>query len=118
MTDQPRLTHEDLRGSSARRRREATVRTLFLAALLLFVLTFLVNTVAELVRQRLRELAHARIAYGYRRLHTLLRREGWPVDHKRVLRLYREEGLTQQRKRPKRRRSPMRRSARWASATS
>lgn len=30
-------------------------RTLFLAALLLFVMTFLVNTVAELVRQRLRE---------------------------------------------------------------
>jgi phosphate transport system permease protein len=29
-------------------------RTLFLAALLLFVLTFLINTVAELVRQRLR----------------------------------------------------------------
>lgn len=32
MTDQPRLTHEDLRGSSGRRRREATVRTLFFAA--------------------------------------------------------------------------------------
>ncbi|HYN19968.1 MAG TPA: ABC transporter permease subunit [Thermoanaerobaculia bacterium] len=30
-------------------------RTLFLAALLLFVVTFLINTVAELVRQRLRE---------------------------------------------------------------
>jgi phosphate transport system permease protein len=30
-------------------------RTLFLAALLLFAMTFLVNTVAELVRQRLRE---------------------------------------------------------------
>jgi phosphate transport system permease protein len=30
-------------------------RTLFLAALLLFALTFLVNTVAELVRQRLRQ---------------------------------------------------------------
>lgn len=30
-------------------------RTLFLAALLLYVLTFLINTVAELVRQRLRE---------------------------------------------------------------
>jgi phosphate transport system permease protein len=29
-------------------------RTLFLAALLLFVLTFLLNTAAELVRQRLR----------------------------------------------------------------
>lgn len=37
MTDQPRLTHEDLRGSSARRRREATVRTLFLAAAALSV---------------------------------------------------------------------------------
>ena len=30
-------------------------RMLFLAGLLLFILTFLVNTVAELVRQRLRE---------------------------------------------------------------
>jgi phosphate transport system permease protein len=30
-------------------------RTLFLAALLLFIATFLINTVAELVRQRLRE---------------------------------------------------------------
>ena len=34
---------------------ETLYRALFLAALLLFVLTFLVNTVAELVRQRLRE---------------------------------------------------------------
>jgi len=32
MTDQPRLTHEDLRGSRARRRRETTVRSLFLGA--------------------------------------------------------------------------------------
>ena len=31
--------------------------------------------------------------YGYRRLHILLRREGWRVNHKRVYRLYREEGL-------------------------
>jgi phosphate transport system permease protein len=30
-------------------------RTLFLAGLLLFIATFLLNTVAELVRQRLRE---------------------------------------------------------------
>ena len=30
---------------------------------------------------------------GYRRLHVLLRREGWRVNHKRVYRLYREEGL-------------------------
>lgn len=43
---------------------------------------------------RLKELALARPRYGYRRLHILLRREGWMVNPKRVLRLYREEGLT------------------------
>ena len=59
----------------------------------------------EPLRQRLRELAQTRVAYGYRRLHVLLCREGWPVNHKRVQRLYRDEGLTKQRKRPKRRRS-------------
>ena len=42
---------------------------------------------------RLRELAATRVRYGYRRLHILLRREGWRVNHKRVYRLYREEGL-------------------------
>ncbi len=34
------------------------------------------------LRQRLHELAANRISYGYRRLHTLLRREGWKVNHK------------------------------------
>ena len=38
-------------------------------------------------------LAATRVRYGYRRLHILLRREGWRVNHKRVYRLYREEGL-------------------------
>jgi putative transposase len=33
------------------------------------------------------------VRYGYRRLHVLLQREGWRVNHKRVYRLYREEGL-------------------------
>jgi putative transposase len=33
------------------------------------------------------------VRYGYRRLHILLRREGWRVNHKRIYRLYREEGL-------------------------
>ena len=33
------------------------------------------------LRQRLRELAAVRVRYGYRRLHVLLRREGWPVNH-------------------------------------
>ena len=45
------------------------------------------------LRLRLRDLAAARVRYGYRRLHVLLRREGWRVNHKRVYRLYREEGL-------------------------
>jgi putative transposase len=41
------------------------------------------------LRVRLRDLAAARVRYGYRRLHVLLRREGWRVNHKRVYRLYR-----------------------------
>jgi putative transposase len=48
----------------------------------------------EVLRQRLRDLAFSRPRYGYRRLYILLRREGWRVNHKRVLRLYREEGLS------------------------
>ncbi len=47
----------------------------------------------EPLRRRLCELAAERPRFGYRRLHVLLRREGWPVNHKRVYRLYREEGL-------------------------
>ena len=42
---------------------------------------------------RLRELAAVRISYGYRRLHVLLGREEWLINHKRVSRLYRMEGL-------------------------
>ena len=45
------------------------------------------------LRERLRELALRRRRFGYRRLQVLLRREGWRVNHKRVYRLYREEGL-------------------------
>ena len=37
---------------------------------------------------RIRDLAQARVSYGYRRLHVLLQREGWEVNHKRVYRLY------------------------------
>ncbi|MCA9317904.1 MAG: transposase, partial [Planctomycetes bacterium] len=45
------------------------------------------------LKMRLKDLALARPRYGYRRLTVLLRREGWHVNHKRVYRLYREEGL-------------------------
>jgi transposase InsO family protein len=45
------------------------------------------------LRMRLPELAGSRVRYGYRRLTVLLRREGRPVNAKRVYRMYREEGL-------------------------
>ena len=47
----------------------------------------------EALRQRLRELAIERVRWGYRRLHILLQREGVQVNHKRLYRLYRDEGL-------------------------
>jgi len=53
------------------------------------------------LRRRIKELAAVRVRYGYRRLHILLRREGWQVNAKRVYRLYREEGLSLRLKRPK-----------------
>lgn len=59
------------------------------------------------LRVRLRDLAEARVQYGYRRLHVLLRREGWLINVKRVYRLYCEEGLGLRIKRPRRRRSPV-----------
>jgi putative transposase len=55
------------------------------------------------LRQRLRELAEMRRRFGYRRLHVLLVREGWQVNHKRVYRLYLEEKLGIRRKRGRRR---------------
>ncbi len=42
---------------------------------------------------RLRELAASRVRFGYRRLTVMLRREGWPVNAKRIYRLYAEDGL-------------------------
>ncbi|MGB9650287.1 MAG: IS3 family transposase, partial [Candidatus Cybelea sp.] len=54
------------------------------------------------LRSRLEELAAERRRFGYRRLAVLLRRDGWNVNIKRVLRVYREAHL-QVRKRVKRR---------------
>jgi transposase InsO family protein len=53
-----------------------------------------------------------RVRASHKRLDVLLRREGWPVNHKRIYRLYTEEGLTLKRRRPKRHRSPVVRRAR------
>ncbi len=60
------------------------------------------------LQMRLRDLAAARVRYGYRRLHVLLRREGWHVNHKRVYRLYRQDGLSLRLKTRKKRISALR----------
>src|SRR5262245_10063460 len=59
----------------------------------------------EELRRRIREIAAVRTRAGYPLIHTLLRREGWPVNRKRVYRLYREEGLSLRTKRPRRHRT-------------
>jgi len=51
----------------------------------------------------MRDIASVRVGYGYRRIHVLLQREGWKVNHKRVYRLYREDGLALRKKVPRRR---------------
>ncbi|MET3823590.1 putative transposase [Burkholderia sp. PvR073] len=50
----------------------------------------------------MREIAQTRVRYGYRRVHALLKREGWRVNRNRVYRLYAEEQLQLRSKLPKR----------------
>ena len=57
----------------------------------------------DVLRKRIRELAETHVRYGYRRLHILLRREGWEINVKRVRRLYNLEGLQMRLKPPRRR---------------
>ena len=52
--------------------------------------------------EQIRELAAARVRYGYLRIYILLRREGGRINPKRVYRLYRAEGLSMRHKRPRR----------------
>lgn len=56
----------------------------------------------SLIRKRIRELAFLRKRFGYRRIQILLRREGLKVNHKKVYRIYREEGLTVRKRKRKR----------------
>jgi len=60
------------------------------------------------LKMRLRELAASRVKSGYRRLHVLLRREGWKINAKRVYRLYKLEGLSLRFKQHKKRVSRLR----------
>ncbi|SCB56124.1 HTH-like domain-containing protein [Bradyrhizobium shewense] len=74
------------------------------------------------LRGRLRDLANERRRFGYRRLFVLLRREGEPSEINRIYRLYREEGFTIRKRRPRRKavgtRAPIlieaRPNARWS----
>jgi putative transposase len=53
----------------------------------------------QLLREKLLRLAREKPRYGYRRLQVLVEREGEKVNHKRLLRVYREAGLCLKRKR-------------------
>ena len=76
----------------------------------------------EELRERIKALAAERPRWGYRLIWNRLQREGWPVNHKRVQRLYREEGLAVRRRGRKRRSqvprtpriSPTRPNERWS----
>ncbi len=56
------------------------------------------------LRRRIREIAEHKRRYGCPRIYVRLRREGWPVNHKKVERIYyREERLSLGRRRRKKR---------------
>jgi len=52
--------------------------------------------------QRIKELAHQHRRYGYRRVTSLLQKEGRRVNHKRVYRLWKIEGLSLKKRKSKR----------------
>lgn len=54
------------------------------------------------LRARIEEIASLKRRYGYRRVHVLLRREGWRINRKLTYRLYREAGLAVRRRKRKR----------------
>ncbi len=64
------------------------------------------------LRQRMHEIVATRIRYGYRRVHIMLKRDGWEVGRNVVYRLYKEEGLCLRSKRPRKRKMAVHRQAR------
>jgi putative transposase len=62
----------------------------------------------EKIRKRLKELAQEKSRYGSPRLHVLLRREGYKINHKKTERVYKEEGVSLRLKRRKKRISILR----------
>lgn len=53
------------------------------------------------LKLRIKEICETRVRFGYRRVHVLLRREGWLVNQKRIRRLYNEMGLQLRNNTPK-----------------
>lgn len=74
------------------------------------------------IRKEMQEIAGKRRRFGYRRIGVLLERKGMRMNHKKLYRLYREEGLSVKRRRGRKRargsRTPMpeaaRPNARWS----
>lgn len=64
----------------------------------------------QAIRQRMKEIANTRVRYGFWRIVVVLRREGWPDNHKRMYRIYKEEGLNLRSKRPRRNRAAIHRT--------
>ena len=60
------------------------------------------RTMPQGLMEDLRRHASERPRFGYRRIHVMLRRGGWRVNHKRIYRLYRSEGLAVRRRKRKR----------------
>ena len=54
------------------------------------------------LRRRMHESARTRVRYGYRRIHVLLKREGWQLGKNQAFRLYQGEQLQLRSKLPKR----------------
>lgn len=63
------------------------------------------------IREEMREIAAQRRRFGYRRVGVMLERKGHVMNHKKLYRLYREEGLSVRRRRGRKRargsRTPM-----------
>lgn len=66
------------------------------------------------LKQLIKEIAETRVRFRYRRIHVLLRCEGWLANTKRVNRLYRNMGLQLRNRSPKRKIKAKLR-ARWGS---
>lgn len=52
----------------------------------------------EELKRRMRVIAEKRRRFGCPRIHVMLKREGWKVNHKKVERIYKEEGLALRRR--------------------